>query len=60
LGTNTYQIVEGQYLRDILDQPGTPAATLEQLEVAKELAILAARLREGLKSIIAGWIKTIP
>ncbi len=47
LGTNTYQIVEGQYLRDILDQPRALAATLEQLEVPDELAILAARLREG-------------
>jgi glucosamine--fructose-6-phosphate aminotransferase (isomerizing) len=47
LGTNTYQIVEGQYLRDILDQPRALAATLEQLEVSKELALLAVRLREG-------------
>jgi len=47
LDTNTYQIVEGQYLRDILDQPRALAATLEQLEVSKEMAILAARLREG-------------
>lgn len=46
LVTNTYQIIEGQYLRDILDQPRAMAATLEQLEVSTELAILAARLRE--------------
>lgn len=47
LSTNTYQIVEGQYLRDILDQPRAMAATLEQLEVSKELALLTARLRGG-------------
>jgi len=47
LSTDRYPIVEGQYLRDILDQPRALAATLEQLEVSKELALLAARLREG-------------
>ena len=47
LGTNTYPIVEGQYLRDILDQPRALAATLGQLEVPKELDVLARRLREG-------------
>lgn len=47
MGTNRYQIVEGQYLHDILDQPRALTATLEQLEITKELAILAGRLREG-------------
>ena len=47
MSTDRYPIVEGQYLRDILDQPRALAATLEQLEVSKELALLAARLREG-------------
>jgi len=42
LGTNTYPIVEGQYLRDILHQPRALAATLGQLEVPKELDVLAA------------------
>jgi glutamine---fructose-6-phosphate transaminase (isomerizing) len=40
------QIIEGQYLKDILDQPRALAATLEQLEVSKDLALLTARLRE--------------
>ena len=47
LEANTFQIVEGQYLRDILDQPRALAATLEQLEIPKELGILAGRLRDG-------------
>jgi len=47
LGTNTHPIVEGQYLRDILDQPRALTATLGQLEVPKELDVLARRLREG-------------
>ena len=47
LGTNTHAIVEGQYLRDILDQPRALTATLGQLEVPKELDVLARRLREG-------------
>jgi glutamine---fructose-6-phosphate transaminase (isomerizing) len=47
LETNTCQIVEGQYLRDILDQPRALAATLKQLEIPKELGILARRLRDG-------------
>ena len=44
---NTFQIVEGPYLRDILDQPRALTATLEQLEIPKELGILARRLRDG-------------
>jgi glutamine---fructose-6-phosphate transaminase (isomerizing) len=47
LEVNTFQIVEGQYLRDILDQPRALAATLEQLEIPKELSPLASHLREG-------------
>ncbi len=47
LETNTCQIVEGQYLADILDQPRALAATLEQLQIPNELSILATRLREG-------------
>ncbi len=41
------QIVEGQYLRDILDQPRALAATLERLEIPKELGAFATHLREG-------------
>lgn len=47
LETNTYPIVEGQYLRDILDQPRALAATLGQLEIPEDLGIPATRLREG-------------
>jgi glucosamine--fructose-6-phosphate aminotransferase (isomerizing) len=43
----THPIIEGQYLRDILDQPSALTATLGQLEVPKELDVLARRLREG-------------
>jgi glutamine---fructose-6-phosphate transaminase (isomerizing) len=47
LGSNTHPIIEGQYLRDILDQPRALTATLGQLEIPKELNVLARRLREG-------------
>jgi len=47
LATSTYQVIEGQYLRDILDQPRALAATLEQLVVSPELASIAGQLREG-------------
>lgn len=47
MGTKAYSIVEGQYLRDILDQPSALAATLKRLDIPKELETLAARLREG-------------
>lgn len=47
LATNTFQIVEGGYLRDILDQPRALAATLEHLAISAELATLAASLRSG-------------
>lgn len=47
MGKNTYPVIEGQYLRDILDQPRAMSATLEQLEIPKELGSVATRLREG-------------
>ncbi|MGA7080435.1 MAG: SIS domain-containing protein [Terriglobales bacterium] len=47
MDTNTHPIIEGQYLRDILDQPRALTATLEQLVVPKELSVMAQRLREG-------------
>lgn len=47
MGTSNDSIVEGPYLGDILDQPRALAATLEQLEVSKDIALLAARLRKG-------------
>lgn len=47
MSTNTCQIIEGQYLRDILDQPRAITATLEQLEVPKELGVIVRKLREG-------------
>lgn len=47
MAIDTVPIIEGGYLRDILDQPRALAATLEQLEISPELAILAARLRSG-------------
>jgi glutamine---fructose-6-phosphate transaminase (isomerizing) len=47
LATSTFQIIQGGYLRDILDQPRALAATLEQLEISPELATLVARLRSG-------------
>jgi len=47
LSTSTYPIVEGQYLRDIFDQPRALTAALAQLEVPKELTILAGSLRDN-------------
>ena len=47
LATSAFQIIEGPYLRDILDQPRALAATLEQLEISPKLATLAAPLRSG-------------
>jgi len=47
LGSNTHPIIEGQYLRDILDQPRALAVTLERLEVPQELNTIGRRLREG-------------
>ena len=45
--TTTHRIVEGQYLRDILDQPRAMAATLECLEISEELRALDVALQEG-------------
>lgn len=47
MGLSTHSIVEGQYLRDILDQPRALAATLEQLKISDKLRAIASRLREG-------------
>ena len=47
LDSNTHPIIEGQYLRDILDQPRALTATLGQREIPKELSVLARALREG-------------
>ncbi len=44
LETSTYRIVEGQYLQDILDQPRALAATLDHLEIPKELPELGRGL----------------
>jgi len=53
LEASAFRIVEGQYLRDILDQPRALAATLEQLRIPPELNDLTASLREGkIKRII--------
>jgi glutamine---fructose-6-phosphate transaminase (isomerizing) len=46
LQTISDRIVEGQYLRDVLDQPRAMAATLECLEISKELRTLSAGLRD--------------
>ncbi len=45
--SDTYQIIEGGYLRDILAQPRALEETLAGLEVSAELVEAAARLREG-------------
>ena len=41
------RIVEGPYVRDILDQPRAVERTLEHLETTSALEALARRLREG-------------
>jgi len=40
-------VIEGEYLRDILDQPRALASTVAGLEESKKLNDLAARLRRG-------------
>ncbi len=45
--TGTLRIVEGQYLRDILDQPHALAATLERLEIPESMESLRQGLRTG-------------
>jgi glucosamine--fructose-6-phosphate aminotransferase (isomerizing) len=46
-------VIEGEYLRDILDQPRALDSTFNKLETSKELLQLATRLRKGtFKSIV--------
>jgi len=47
LATTTHPIIEGPYLRDVLDQPTALAATLRELRISGELTALAERLRGG-------------
>jgi glutamine---fructose-6-phosphate transaminase (isomerizing) len=47
LSSKGYRIVEGQYLRDILDQPRALSSTLAQLQVPAALQAIAERLRDG-------------
>ena len=42
-----FSVIEGEYLRDILDQPRALNETLAGLEVSKTLHQLAVRLQEG-------------
>jgi glucosamine--fructose-6-phosphate aminotransferase (isomerizing) len=42
-----FSVIEGEYLRDILDQPRALEQTLEGLKVSKPLDQLAARLQKG-------------
>jgi len=42
-----FSVIEGAYLRDILDQPGAFDRTLAALEVSEPLHRLAVRLQEG-------------
>ncbi len=42
-----FSVIEGEYLRDILDQPRSLDETLAGLEVSKTLHRLAGRLQEG-------------
>lgn len=51
--SHEYRIIEGEYLRDILDQPRALAATLEGLCVPEGLPAILCRLKEGvLKRIV--------
>lgn len=47
MAIDTVPIIEGGYLRDILDQPRALAATLGHLEISEELAAYAVQLRGG-------------
>ena len=50
---SNYRIIEGEYLRDILDQPGALAATLEGLSVPDGLPPIAQQLKQGeLKRVV--------
>jgi len=42
-----FSIIEGEYLRDILDQPRALDSTFSKLEMSKELRQLASRLQKG-------------
>ena len=42
-----FPVIEGEYLRDILDQPRALENTLVGLEVSKELSQLASRVQKG-------------
>lgn len=53
MGIHTEAIIEGQYLRDILDQPRALTTTLANLEIPRELSAAAQRLRQGeLKRVV--------
>lgn len=45
--TSEYSIIEGPYLRDILDQPNALTDTLARLEEGKELRSIASKLQLG-------------
>ncbi len=48
-----FSIIEGEYLRDILDQPRALDSTFKKLEAPKELRQLASRLQKGrFKSVV--------
>lgn len=47
MATSTYRIIEGRYLRDILDQPRALAATFDQLKVPNELRSVGRNVRQG-------------
>jgi glutamine---fructose-6-phosphate transaminase (isomerizing) len=42
-----FSVIEGEYLRDILDQPRALEETLDSLDVPKPLRELASRLQQG-------------
>ena len=43
-----YRIIEGEYLRDILDQPRALEATIEGLSAPDSLAAIAGQLKQGI------------
>jgi glutamine---fructose-6-phosphate transaminase (isomerizing) len=54
LETQTLRIVEGQYLLDILDQPRAMAATLESLEIPKQLEAAGQWSRDAKRIVLTG------
>jgi glucosamine--fructose-6-phosphate aminotransferase (isomerizing) len=49
----TYRIIEGAYLQDILDQPRSLAATLQELRTPEHFELIARKLKNGeLKRIV--------